>query len=81
MRIGVAVVLGAEGIAEHALNTRPLDEQFLTLMSRYARNNDVVFVSPFWSLNLFAYVSWRLRSMPRPTRASDRYRPKRHSRT
>jgi hypothetical protein len=36
----------------------PLDRQFLTLISRYARNRGVVFLSPFESLNFFAFVDW-----------------------
>jgi hypothetical protein len=36
----------------------PLDRQFLMLIGRYARNRGVVFLSPFESLNFFAYVDW-----------------------
>jgi hypothetical protein len=36
----------------------PLDQQFLTLITRYARNRGVVFLSPFETLNFFAYVDW-----------------------
>jgi hypothetical protein len=36
----------------------PLDQQFLTLITRYARKRGVAFLSPFESLNFFAYVDW-----------------------
>jgi hypothetical protein len=36
----------------------PLDERYLTLITRYARNHGVVFVSPFSTLNFFASVDW-----------------------
>ena len=36
----------------------PLDRQFLTLITRYARNRGVVFLSPFESQTFFAYVDW-----------------------
>lgn len=36
----------------------PLDQQFLTLITRYARNHGVLFVSAFQTLNFFSYVAW-----------------------
>jgi hypothetical protein len=36
----------------------PLDQQFLTTMVRYARSKRFVFVSPFSTLNFFAYQTW-----------------------
>jgi hypothetical protein len=36
----------------------PLDRQFLPLITRYARNRGVLFLSPFETLNFFAYVDW-----------------------
>lgn len=36
----------------------PLDQQFLTLITRYARNHGIVFLAPFESLNFFAEVDW-----------------------
>lgn len=36
----------------------PLDEQFLTAMITYARNNGFYVVSPFSTLNYFSYLTW-----------------------
>ena len=36
----------------------PLDQQFLTTMVRYARSKKFAFVSPFSTLNFFAYQTW-----------------------
>jgi len=36
----------------------PLDQRFLTLITRYAANHGILFVSPFETLNFFAYVDW-----------------------
>jgi hypothetical protein len=36
----------------------PIDEQFLTEMINYARNNSFDVVSPFSTLNYFSYLTW-----------------------
>jgi hypothetical protein len=36
----------------------PIDQRFLTLITRYARTHGVLFVSPFSTLNFFASVDW-----------------------
>ncbi len=36
----------------------PLDQQFLTLITRYARNRGVVFLAPFETPTFFASVDW-----------------------
>ena len=36
----------------------PLDRQFLTLITRYARNHNVALVAPFETPIFFAYVDW-----------------------
>ncbi len=37
---------------------QPLDEKFLTLVTRFARQNQIEFVSPFWSGYFFAYADY-----------------------
>ncbi len=37
---------------------QPLDEKFLALIIQFARQNQVEFVSPFWSAYFFAYVDY-----------------------
>lgn len=37
---------------------QPLDEKFLTLVAQFARQNQIEFVSPFWSKYFFAYADY-----------------------
>ncbi len=37
---------------------QPLDEKFLTLVVQFARQNQIEFISPFWSKYFFAYADY-----------------------
>jgi hypothetical protein len=36
----------------------PLDQSYLAALTAYARTHGIVFVSPFWSGEFFAYLTW-----------------------
>ncbi len=36
----------------------PLDERFLAITREWSQKADVAFASPFWSMQLFSYVTW-----------------------
>jgi hypothetical protein len=36
----------------------PLDQRFLAITREWSQKADVAYTSPFWSMQLFSYVTW-----------------------